>query len=219
MSRSLLHPFLLMPRAGLLASPLKKFNIPIVSWCPNELQLRQFQEESRITYAVPGRAQIQGREWYRVPAYEVNGDLLGEFLLPGKYYPLWRRLVYGALLQEKMYEGWIKRTRNLEGKMLVAVRQEEIRLRDMAGVRLVQYLLYRRVVLEELINLRFDNTEPVVHSLIEFGIRESRDWLFDSFADARKQGPKYLRLDPTAPENRTEFGECQEQAGNVLGVD
>ena len=125
--------------------------------------------------------QNKGKEWYRVSAYDANDDLMGAFLLPLKYYPLWRRLIYGALLQEKIYEAWIQRTKRLRNKRLDAVEEQEINLKINAGVRLVQYLVYRRRVLEELMQLRFENHEPMVHSLIEFGIRESRDWLFETF--------------------------------------
>lgn len=108
-----------------------------------------------------------------------------------------------------MYEGWIERTSRLAGKMVAAVKREQLNLRNMAGVRLVQYLLCRRVVLEELTKLRFGNDEPIVHSLIEFGIRESRDWLFETFDNAKKDRAIYLHLDPTVPQNKKEFGERQ----------
>jgi hypothetical protein len=89
-----------------------------------------------------------------------------------------------------------------------ALQQEEVRLTNMAGVRFVQHLVYQHAVLEELMKLRFDNHEPVVHSLIEFGIRDSRDWMFESFEHAKKEGARYLRLDPTVGENKQEFGGC-----------
>lgn len=197
----------LPPKHLRLAAPLKEFKIPIVSWRPNSLELKEFQKNSRVTYTVPEELKIKGREWLRVAAYNVMDLLLGEFILPKKYYSLWRRLIYGGLFQEKMYEAWIKRTKRLKGKSLNAVEEEEIRLRNMAGVRLAQYLLCRRLVLEELMNLRFDfNTEPEVPLLIEFGIRESRDWLFETYENAKKQGQKYLYLDPTLSKNEREFG-------------
>lgn len=195
------------PKSVRLAAPLKKFIIPVVSWRPDELQFREFQATSRITYAVPLPIKIMGREWRRVAAYDANNDLLGEFILPVRYLSLWRRLIYGALLHEKMFEAWIRRTKRLKGRSLNAVEEEEINLRNMAGVRLVQYLLCRRLVLEELMKLRFEDHEPVVHSLIEFGIRESRDWLFETYSNAKKEGGNYLRLDPTSPLNKKEFGE------------
>jgi len=197
-----------MPKSGLLASPLKEFKVPIVSWCPNEHQFKEFQEKSRITYTMPERIQINGKEWYWVTAYHVGNVLLGEFILPRAYHTLWRRLIYGALFQEKLYSAWISRTRRLKGRRLNAVEEEEIRLRNMTGVRMVQYLLYRRMVLEELMKLRFENHEPLVHSLIEFSIRESRDWMFESFENAKKEGAPYLRLDPTLGKNKKEFGAC-----------
>ena len=190
-----------------LAAPLKEFKIPIVSWRPNEKQFREFRKNSRVTYTVPEITDIMGKKWYRVAAYDVHDNLLGEFALPIKYNQLWRRLIYGALFQEKMYKAWILRTKPLKGKSLNAVEEEEVRLKNMAGVRLIQYLLYRRRVLEELMELRFENSKPVVHSLIEFGIRESRDWLFETFENAKKQGAEYLHLDPTVQKNKKEFGE------------
>lgn len=196
-------------KSGLLASPLEEFKVPIVSWRPTEQQLEHFQNESRITYTLPERIEVKGKEWYCVSVYGVKAAMLGQFLLPFKYHSLWRRLVYGALLQEKMYKAWIERTRRLKGRRLNAVQEEEINLKNMAGVRLVQYLLYRRLVLEELMGLRFENHEPVVHTLIEFGIRESRDWMFETFENAKKEGAKYLRLDPTVQKNEGEFSECE----------
>jgi hypothetical protein len=194
-----------MPKAAQLASPLKSFNIPIVSWCPTELQFKKFQDNARIVYLTPVPILIKGSQWYRVSAYSLNHIFLGQFLLPFKYHALWRRLVYGALFQENMYSAWIKRTKRFKATRLTAVQQQEIRLKDMAGVRLVQYLLYRRLVLKELLNLRFDNNDPLVHSLIEFGIRESRDWMFEAFHNAKKKGASYLRLDPTHEGNKKEF--------------
>ena len=190
-----------------LAAPLKEFKIPIVSWLPNSKEFRKFKRESTIYYSVPQPIKVKGRKLLRIEACDVEDSLLGEFILPEKYYTLWRRLVYGALFQEKMYEAWIERTKRLRQKSLNAAEEEEINLKKNAGVRLVQYLLCRRLVLEELMQLRFDSKrEPVVHSLIEFGIRDSRDWLFETFENAKKQGGSYLYLDPTNTKNKKEFG-------------
>ena len=59
--------------------------------------------------------------------------------------------------------------------------------------------------------LRFDNSNNglVIQTLIEFGIRESHDWLFEEFEDAKKQGASYLGLDPTALKNKKEFSASQ----------
>lgn len=196
-----------MPTSGHLTTPLKEFKIPIVSWRPDSSKFQEFQANARVTYAVPQEVKIKGNKWYHVDAYGVNNKPLGGVILPLNYYPLWRRLVYGALLQEKMYEAWISRTNRLKNKKkLTAIEGEEMNLRNMAGVRLVQYLLCRRLVLKELMGLRFDNPNPVVHSLIEFGIRESRDWLFETYEHAKVEGPKYLRLDPTSKKNKKVFG-------------
>ena len=197
-----------MPKSSMyLAAPLKDFRIPIVSWLPNTSEFREFQFTSRLTYAAPVKVKIYGSEWYSVHAYDVNNEHAGGFFLPLKYYELWRRLVYGALFQEKMYEAWIGRTKRLrKKKRLSPIEAEEIRLKKTAGVRFVQYLFYRRLVLVELKNLTLVDPQPVVHSLIEFGIRESRDWMSQTFEDAKKEGKLYFRLDPTAPVNKKAFG-------------
>lgn len=200
-----------MPQQKLarLAAALDGFMVPVVSWRPDARRFKEFQQKSRITYTAPDLIKVLGRDWYSVTAYDVDDGQLGKFLLPLKYYTLWRRLVYGALLQEKMFEAWTQRTERLSGRRLNRVEEEMIHLRNMAGLRLVQYLLYRRLVVEELITLRFVNDAPVIRSLTEFGIRESRDWLFESFEYAKKQGAIYLRLDPTDPSNKNTFGESQ----------
>ena len=148
-------------------------------------QFKEFQDGVLHTYTVPELINLRGREWYSITAKDVNDNRLGTFLLPIKYYPLWGRLVYAALSQEKMFEAWIRRTKRLKKRELNAIEEEEIRLRNNAGVRLVQYLLCRRLVLEELMKLRFENDEPVFLSLIEFGIRDSRDWLFETYENAK----------------------------------
>jgi hypothetical protein len=202
-----------MPRAKNLAhldAPLKEFKIPIVSWRPRQGEFKEFKKTSRMVYTIPEVINVRGKEWYRIAAYGPEETLEGLVLLPPKYYPLWRRLVYGALLQEKLFGAWLKGTKRMT-ENLNAVEKEMLRLKNNAGIRFVQYLLYRRHVLEELMALRFndDNSEPVIQSLIEFGIRESRDWMFEKFEKAKKTEAIYLRLDPTNPKNKKEFGESQ----------
>ena len=91
----------LPPKHLRLAAPLKEFKIPIVSWRPNSLELKEFQKNSRVAYTVPEEIKIKGEEWLCVAAYNVKDLLLGEFILPKKYYTLWRRLIYGELFQER----------------------------------------------------------------------------------------------------------------------
>jgi hypothetical protein len=188
-----------------LAAPLTKFDIPIVSWYPDNKQFEKFKK-CRVSYFAPDKTKIKGKEWYEIIAFNPQNQQLGMVYLPLKYYSLWRRLVYRVVFQEKMFEAWIEKTKAWKKKGLNAVQEEAINLKNMTGVRLVQYLLYRRLVLEELMKLQFEKHEPVVHSLIEFGIREFRDWLFESFQSAKKEDPIYLCLDPTNPKNNNLFG-------------
>src|SRR5882762_6992505 len=89
---------LIMPKrkSACLAAPLNGFMVPVVSWRPSLREFREFQETSRVTYIAPEVVKIQGQDWHCIKAYDVRDDQLGNFLLPMKYYPLWRRLVYGA---------------------------------------------------------------------------------------------------------------------------
>jgi hypothetical protein len=80
---------------------------------------------------------IHGREWYCITAFNNAQEELGRVLLPPKYLPLWRRLVYGAVLHEKLYEAWITRTNQLQNRSLNSVEEEMIYLRNNAGIRLV----------------------------------------------------------------------------------
>ncbi|KAF8219882.1 hypothetical protein L208DRAFT_1545092, partial [Tricholoma matsutake] len=187
-----------------LVAPLQEFKIPIVLWRPSRVEFAEFQEKWRVTYGVPTLVQIRGKEWYHIAAYNIKNELEGIFLLPPKYHALWRRLIYGALYHEKMYEAWNKKKR-LHRKDVNIIEREMLRLRKNAGVQLAQYLLCQRLVLEELSKLQFDNDNVVIQTLVEFGIRESRDWLFENFEHAKKAGARYLSLDPTEAKNKKEF--------------
>jgi hypothetical protein len=99
------------PKLVCLVPPLKDFKIPVISWHPSRHEFKEFQQKWCMTYTVPEEITINGKRWYRLGAYGVNDQLVGSFLVPFKYYPLWQRLVYGALLQEKMYAAWITATK------------------------------------------------------------------------------------------------------------
>jgi hypothetical protein len=96
----------------------------------------------------------------------------------------------------------------LKNRKLNVVDEEMIRLKNNAGVQFVQYLLCQHLVLEELLKLWFGdrNDEPLIQTLVEFAIRESCDWLFTTFEQAKMEGASYLWLDPTLPRNKKAFG-------------
>ncbi|KAF8235449.1 hypothetical protein L208DRAFT_1257083 [Tricholoma matsutake] len=198
-------------RLACLPALLTTFSIPSVSWKPDPNMMQQFQQDWSVTYTIPEEITVQGRTWYSISAYGPKQDYLGTILLPPKYYPIWRRLVYSTLYQEQMYNSWTINTKRLRNKSLNKVEEQMIHLRNNASVRFAQYLVCRRLVLEEFLKIQFDNNlEPVIQSLIEFGIRNSRDWLFDTFDDAKEAGAGYLRLDPTNSKNLKEFEKSYE---------
>jgi hypothetical protein len=144
-----------------LAAPLKEFKIPVVSWRPTRPGFQEFQQKHRVTYQAPSTITVQGNKWLRICAYDVNNEIEGVILLPPKYYPLWRRLVYGGLYNEKLFEAWNKNTR-LGRSDLNNIEKQMVRLKHNAGIRFVQYLLCRRLVLDELRELRFNDPNVVI---------------------------------------------------------
>ena len=54
------------PKPEHLASPLKEFNIPIVSWQPNDAEFQEFKVNSWVTYGVPANVTIKGSKFLHV---------------------------------------------------------------------------------------------------------------------------------------------------------
>lgn len=81
-----------------------------------------------------------------------------------------------------------------------------------AAIKMVWYATFRRLILDKLLKIDMykwadDDLENnlVLKTFMEFSIQDYRSWLFDDFDDVKKREGKYLRLDPTAPENEEAF--------------
>jgi hypothetical protein len=82
--------------------------------------------------------------------------------------------------------------------------------RNNTGALLVQYLLTRRLVLEEVLNqpLGCPGEDPILHRMIEFGIKHYRDIFFVNFKAAKKTDGKYFKVDPRHEANKDFLSMC-----------
>lgn len=155
--------------------------------------------------------------WMLVKAEKNEADSAdGYVLVPLRYYGLWRRLLWGGRWYEGMWQVWEEDAKDItarDASTHTPVEKWILFARRSAAIKAVWYTVFRRVVLDELMKIEIDEwldddheNNPVLWTLIEFGIRDYRSWLFDSFEDVKKTREcKYLKLDPSAPENEEEF--------------
>lgn len=171
------------------------------------------KEEFGVMYRQGKELTIGSATWMCVECYVADG-VEGYVLIPPRYYGLWRRLLWGAMWFETMWGIWEEEAKKI-GKKAKKTRIDNWVLvtRRMAAARAVWYRCFQRRIVEDLLIIDFDqwsdeNPEdnPVLALFMEFGIRDYRDWLFDSVDEVGSDERIYLELDPTAPENVEVFG-------------
>lgn len=175
---------------------IKEFNIPTHSWAIKSRHLKHLN----IKYCKPEHVQRMGRPLLRMTVMH-KGNKWGYLFVPVRYEELWRQLRYSVMYWEKAWRWYEERLSKVEtaGSGTEAALKS---LRKNAGVKLVQYMVCQRKILEELMGLQFDGTGQFsLPIFMEFGIRHFRDWLHDSFEFAQAQGKKYLAIDPTLKSN------------------
>jgi hypothetical protein len=202
----------------LLAKPLEKFNYEPPLTHPTWEEWETDRASCSVTYS-PGEMMMTGNDrmtWMRVEAVEHDSeDLAGYILIPWRYYGLWRRLIWGAKWYEGMWKVWEQDAKEINARdpsTYSRVDKWILVARRSAAIKTVWYTAIRRIILEELLDIDTDDwsdedpeANPVLNMFIEFGIRDYRSWLFDSFDNVKKGEQKYLKLDPTAPENEETF--------------
>lgn len=182
-----------------LKKPLKKFLIPTVDWKLTKENWVTASATCLVHYQPPQPVKVNGEDRLKIIAYQEDEGILGAFFLPPSYELLWRRLVYGAFYWEKMFGYWEEMTQRMgKGKKRTARQRAVIISRNNVGVILVQYLLSRRLVLEEIMKqpLGCPGEDPILECLIEFGIRHHRDWFSLNFKSAKKEAGQFLKIDP-----------------------
>jgi hypothetical protein len=190
--------------ADTLPVPLRAFSIPVNR---AEIPLDQWNRRHHIMYGSPEGSTYKHPtspgivEFYAIPAYKDN-VLLGYIPIPPRYLRPWRLLCYAIVQMSTMWKLWGDECQRQKAG---ARKNHMITIRQNAGARVTQYMVVRRMVIEELVEIGFDNPARV-HKLDEFMIRYDRDWLFEEFEDVSREGALYLRADPLGKENKDLFG-------------
>ncbi|KAG2045668.1 hypothetical protein BDR06DRAFT_978046, partial [Suillus hirtellus] len=205
-----------------LQKPMRSFSIPIVR---AELVMDESLTNlgTQITYCAPEEVVAfdfgtrRKHTTCRVPVME-GGRLRGYVPLPMRYRDIWLELSYNIVLLMNIWELWSKEEgkplRPKEKKMATACRQN-------VGTLLVQYMLARLLVVEELVSLSY-NIEPgeeCVKSLNEWKVRMLRDWFDMTHSEAKADGSEFMRADPASIENKAFFErrwEIEDDGSDIL---
>ncbi|KAG5652113.1 hypothetical protein H0H81_006250 [Sphagnurus paluster] len=197
-----------------LQKPLDRFNFQPPISHPTWDEWKEEKEKSGVSFLEGQEFEVEGMTWMMVEVHREQVSL-GWVMIPASYYPLWRRLMWGATWFEMVWELWEEETRKVNAKSTRSQLDEWVLVaRRLAAMRAVWYARFRRVILQELLNIKSDQWSdeepegnPILSLFIEFGIRDYRSWLFDAFEDIYDAERDYLELDPTAPENLEHFDE------------
>lgn len=145
----------------------------------------------------------------RVEAFGADKETLGYLPLPRRYTDAWVQLCYNVVYWISQWKAWVaEKDRPSRLKNQPAGMAQECA--DNSGVRLLQYLAIRRLVVEELLqhHMSKDGSDQL-RMFDEYLIRERFNWLWTDFEQipVSKRGP--LKLDPVHPANKTKFRECR----------
>ncbi|KAG1894510.1 uncharacterized protein F5891DRAFT_1195209 [Suillus fuscotomentosus] len=191
-----------------LRQPLTSFAIPLVH---AEIVMDDSlkNNNNKITYGEPQETEfirVENRESYkmcRIPVFE-GGKKRGFVPLPLRYRDVWLELSYNIVLCTNIWELWLeegkKKSKGKKASMVATCRKN-------TGSMLVQHMLTRRLVVEQLLKLDY-LTEPGKESvplLDEWKIRMCRDWWNKSYDEAFAEGREFLSADPVTAANKAFF--------------
>ncbi|KAG5651010.1 hypothetical protein H0H81_010246 [Sphagnurus paluster] len=156
--------------------------------------------------------ELGSNTWIQLDVTTPSG-LEGHLWMPVRFHRLWRRLQWAIAFFEKMWGLWEEEASRITTAPPTTPREEAIELgRRCSAMRLMSYLRFRRLILEQLIALNIDtwsedldDPNQALSYFIEFGVRDYRSWMFDSFETAWEEEEHFLSLDPTASENLEAF--------------
>lgn len=201
-----------------LRNPLTKFQFTAPNTHPTRGEWEALKEKKGLTYEAGAEQRIGKMVWRVIPAFR-GGDYFGSLLIPKVFYPLWRRLMWGATVFDTVWGVWEERKASSEARRDTKSVSKFIEsARRNSAMRAVWYTQFRRQILRELLDIDFqawsdDNPDanPDLPVFTEFGIREYRCWQWESFEDmVQEDGEKcFLESDPTAPENIEAFGKLR----------
>ena len=145
----------------------------------------------------------------RVEAFrETSLHPIGFLPLPSRYADGWTQLCYTIVYWLSHWQAWLDEI----GKPLRYPRTQPASfVQDTVnniGARLLQYLIIRRMVVEELLGhtMSKDGTDTL-RVFDEYLIRERFDWLWCDYDDVPENQRVYLSADPVHPANHASFSE------------
>ncbi|KAF8054854.1 hypothetical protein FPV67DRAFT_1547375 [Lyophyllum atratum] len=160
-------------------------------------------ENDRKKYGVRYRAGEEGKigdvDWVSVEAYRPADDsVVGYILIPARYYPMWRHLLWGAFWHETMWEIWEEEATKIKNKRTKKTKTDDIRT--------VWYHCFHCLIVQELLGIDIGaysngSRDRTLRLFTEFGIPDYRAWMFDPIDGLHKNDRVYLTLDPTSPKN------------------
>lgn len=200
------------PPRRMLPWPLNRFDI---EQPPTHVTWDEYHGEKELcgwSYSVGLEVEIGDATWVQITVTVPSG-IKGYLLMPPRFYGLWRRLLWGALFFENIWGIWEDMATDVATDAFLREHEETIQHgRRASAMRLMWYMHCRRRIVYELLKTDYDawsddmpNPYEGFNAFIEFGIREYRSWMFDTFERAQEEEEHFLGLDPTAPENLDAF--------------
>ncbi|KAG5649586.1 hypothetical protein H0H81_002994 [Sphagnurus paluster] len=200
------------PPHRMLPAPLIHFDI---EQPPTHVTWDEYHNEKKLCgwcYSVGLEVEIGDTTWIQVTVTVPSG-LKGYLLMPPHFYRLGRRLLWGALFFENIWEIWEDMATDVATDAFLREHEETIQhSRRASAMWLMWYMHCRRRIVYEILKTDYDawsddmpNPYEGFNAFIEFGIRDYCSWMFHTFEGAQEEEEHFLALDPTAPENLDAF--------------
>lgn len=142
----------------------------------------------------------------RVEAFTADEQLLGYLPLPRRYAEAWVQLCYTVVYWMAQWKAWVNELAQLPRSKEQPPQMVQDCVNN-SGARFLQYLVIRRLIVDELLQHPMARDESDQLKVFdEYLIRERFNWLWTDFSEipVRKRGS--LQLDPVHPENKGMFG-------------
>ncbi|KAF8058953.1 hypothetical protein FPV67DRAFT_1454801 [Lyophyllum atratum] len=193
----------------LLAKPLTAFRFEPPLTHPTWKEWENQSKEYGLRFRAGEEIKIGNVDWVRVEAYRrADGSVVGYLLIPPRYYPQWRHLLWGGFWHETMWEIWEEETEKIKAKRRKKTKLDDwvLLARRHAALRAVWYRSFQCRIVEELLGIDIGGygngtRDSSLRFFNEFGIRDYRAFMFDPIEGMHPNDAFYLTLDPTSPKN------------------
>ena len=194
-------------------APISEFLIPSDGHTLNPVDW-DAHEQQVVWYGLPFEDEYDhnsGGTYKRCRVEAFRGTMLqpiGYLPLPSRYASAWTQLCYTIVYWLSHWRAWLDEI----GKPLRYPKTQPASfVQDTVnniGARLLQYLIIRRMIMEELLahTMSKDGTDSL-RVFDEFLIRDRFDWLWCDYGDVPKHQEVFLEADPVHPDNHPFFSE------------